>query len=130
MRSLAGVICVLVLSAFDALPASAAGGFDEPGVVGAGPVVVGAGWASPVAALDAHGNGAVEWTDGTRVHVARRAAGGTWTAQTISRPADLVPDLQLVVTRGGDTIAAWTETYADGNVKGGVPDWFLTAVAR
>jgi len=122
-------ICALLLSAVVALPASAAGGFGEPSVVGAGPVVVGAGWASPVAAVDARGGGALAWTDGTRVHVARKARGGAWTEQVISRQADLLPDLQLVVTRGGDTIAAWTETYADGNVNGGVPDWFLAAVA-
>jgi hypothetical protein len=120
----------LLVTAVVAIPASAAGGFGEPVVVGAGPVVVGAGWASPVAALDAHGNHALAWTDGKRVHVARRTAGGTWTTQTISPPADQMPDLQLVVTRGGDTIAAWTETYADGNVKGGVPDRFLAAIAR
>jgi hypothetical protein len=47
----------------------------------------------------------------------------------ISRPADLLPDLQLVLTPAGDTVVAWTETHADGLVKGGVPDWFFVAVA-
>jgi hypothetical protein len=121
-------MCAVLLGGVVAIPASAAGGFGELSVVGAGRVVGGR-VAPPVAAVDARGDGAVGWSDGARVHVARRAAGGTWTAQAISRAADEVSDVQLVVARGGDIIAVWTETYADGSVKGGVPDWLLAAVA-
>jgi hypothetical protein len=127
MRFVGAVFGALLLNALVALPASAAGGFGEPSVVGAGPVVTAQFLAQPVAALGVRGDGALAWADGARVHVARRAPGGAWAAQTIARQADEVRDLQLVITRGGDTIAAWTQTYF---AKRGLPDRFLVTGAR
>jgi hypothetical protein len=132
LRALSGQRLEDAGSAATALPVSGAGGFGEPRVVGPGPVSRGGILVEPVAALDARGDAALAWSDGARVHVARRAPGGVWTARTISRPADGLPDLQLVITPAGDTIVAWTETHADRPVKGGVvvvPDGFLAAIA-
>jgi hypothetical protein len=127
MRLIGVVIGGLVLSAVVALSASAAGGFGELSVVGAGQVATARFLAQPVAALGAGGDGALAWSDGARVHVARRAPGGGWTAQMISPRADEVPDLKLVITRDGDTVAAWTEDYAE---KRGTPNRFMAAVGR
>src|SRR3954452_7905512 len=119
----------LIAAGVAAAPASGAAGFGAPSVVGSGPVVLGGVLVQPVSALDARGDGAMAWSDGARVHVARRGLGGPWTTQTMSAPADLLPDLQLVLTPAGDTVVTWTESHADRNRKGGVPDEFFVAVA-
>jgi hypothetical protein len=132
MRLFGALVGSVLLAAAFAVPASGAGGFGEPSVVGSGPVALGGILVQPVAALNARGDGALAWSDGARVHVARRARGGVWREQTISRPADELPDLQVVLTPAGDTVVAWTETHADRPAKGRavvVPDWFRVAVA-
>jgi hypothetical protein len=119
MRFVGVALCALLLTALVARPASAAGGFGGLGVVGAGPV------AEPTAALDAAGDDAVAWRDGTRVHLARRAPGRAWTPQTISRRA-AARDVQLVITPAGDAIVAWAEAH----VKRQSPGRVVATIAR
>jgi hypothetical protein len=130
MRLVAVLVGGVVLPFAAPVAAFGADGFGEPSRVGAGPVSFRGVLVKPVAAVNARGDAALAWSDGAQVHVARRARGAAWSARTISRPADLVPDLQLALTPTGDAVVAWTETLYDRQVKGGgVPDWFHVAVA-
>ncbi|MEA2219717.1 MAG: hypothetical protein QOJ35_2343 [Solirubrobacteraceae bacterium] len=127
MRLVIVLLYAVLLAAADAPAAAAAGGFGTPVAVGAGPVVTATFLAAPVAALGAAGDGAIAWAGGGHVSVARRPPAGAWSAQVVATRADEVRDLQLAVTAAGDTVLAWTHSYADGRH---LPDRLFVATAR